>query len=70
MTRKPQDSTPVRYVGNAKRRTVNGYEWNAENGYVQTVREAALVKRLVANGDFVVVDAPDASAQKHEEQGT
>lgn len=49
----------VRYSGKAHRRIVDQYEWNADNGYVQTVTGHALVERLLANGDFTLVHAPD-----------
>lgn len=69
MTHRQKDTTQVRYVGNAKRRTVNEYEWSAENGFMQTVRDAKLVERLVANGDFVAVHrAPDTEHEESKEQ--
>lgn len=49
----------VRYIGTAHRRLVEQYEWNADNGYVQTVTSEKTVERLLANGDFVLVQAPD-----------
>lgn len=51
----------VRYTGRAQRRIVERYEWNADNGYVQTVTGRALLERLLANGDFTLVQGPDAA---------
>ena len=59
----------VRYIGKAHRRIVDDYEWNASNSYVQTVTSRTLVERLLANGDFELVQAPDTlAAQKQENQ--
>lgn len=57
----------VRYIGKAHRRIVEQYEWNANNGYVQTVTSRALVERLLANGDFELVQTPDTSAAQRQE---
>lgn len=55
----------IRYIGKAHRRIVERHEWNADNGYVQTVTSQAMVDRLLANGDFELVQA-DAAQEKQE----
>lgn len=57
----------VRYTGQAHRRIVERYEWNAANGYVQTITSKAMVDRLLANGDFVLVQTDKAQADKQQE---
>ncbi|GIV73538.1 hypothetical protein [Caldilinea sp.] len=58
----------VRYTGRAHRRIVDGYEWNAANGYVLEVADPALVERLLANGDFVVEDAMEEAQEAREDR--
>ncbi len=60
----------VRYTGTAHRRIVEPYEWNAANGYVQTVTSQAMVERLLANGDFALVQEPDAQPAEDEQEAS
>lgn len=57
----------VRYIGQAGRRIVEKYEWNAANGYIQTITSQAMVDRLLANGDFALVQTPDKRAKDRQE---
>ena len=46
----------VRWVPAFGERTVDELVWNEGNGFVTEVSDPAMVKRLLANGDFAVVD--------------
>ena len=58
----------VRYIGPAQVRIVERYEWNATNGYVQTVTSQAMVDRLLANGDFALVQTEEAQEKQEKKE--
>jgi hypothetical protein len=60
------NAVTVRYVGLAGRRIVDGYEWNAQNGFVQEVADQALVETLRTDGEFEVM-APVEPAMTEQE---
>lgn len=57
----------VSYTGKAHIRIVDQYEWNVDNGYIQPVTSQAMVDRLLANGDFELVQKGEAQAENNQE---
>ena len=58
MAKSKVDNTAVkvRWTPGFGVRIVDELVWNEGNGYVAEVSDPAMVTRLLANGDFVVVD--------------
>lgn len=46
----------ILYTGTSGRRVVDDYVWDRENGYQQDVEGADIIRRLLRNGDFVIVE--------------
>lgn len=64
---KQKAAVKVRYTGAAGRRVVDDHEWNAANGFVTVVADRQMVERLLANGDFEIVETePEAPATEQE----
>lgn len=64
------ETAQILYIGQAGRRVVEGYVWDEENGYVQTVTGSEMVERLLRNGDFAVLEnAPETPASNKEQDG-
>lgn len=54
----------VRWLKGFGERVVDGLIWNAGNGYVVTVNDAAMVERLLKNGGFEIGEA-EVEAVEH-----
>lgn len=58
------DKARILYTGGAGRRIVEPYEWNQENGYQEDVEGADLIRTLLLDGDFVIVEKQTKKASK------